>query len=182
MSLIKRKSTRAVCAAVALALTGVAAQAAEPAHKVMLSGYEDSVGGASLMAGDYQAVIAQLAPHGFTFWKDAVAASTNLCVASIMTKSWDGAQRACDEAIKYARLQDLGSDLYQREVRDEQVALAYSNRAVLHWLESQPQSAAADMARAQSLSPQSQFVSQNVARLGAVNTAQAMGVAAANRS
>jgi hypothetical protein len=172
MQSIKQTSSRHLIAAtISLLCVGVAT-GAEPAHKAILSGYRDSAAGERLMAADYRAVIEELAPHRFAYWKDAVAASTNLCVAYTMTRAWVSAQSACDEAVRLARLEELGSDLYERQARDQQVALAYSNRAVLDWLQSKRDSAAADMQRAYSLSPQSEFVSQNLALLAGVNTAQ----------
>jgi hypothetical protein len=48
---------------------------------------------------------------------------------------------------------------------DEQVALAYSNRAVLAWLEHRAASAADDMEKARALSPDAAFVAYNLTTL-----------------
>jgi len=139
---------------------------AEESHKAVLSAYTNGAAGASLLAGDYASVIRRLNGHGAAFHEDVVAGSTNLCVAFIMTRHWEAAQAACDEALALAQLHGGGPTLYTRRDHDEQIALAYSNRAVLHWLQSQRDSAASDIAKAQALAPQASFVSQNVAVLG----------------
>ena len=45
------------------------------------------------------------------------------------------------------------------------VAIAYTNRAVVHLMSSDTASAKADLAKAQSLAPKAEFVSRNIAAL-----------------
>jgi len=136
-----RASGRALMIALAVA---TAAHAGGSSTKAQLTAYRESAGWEAIAQGDYAGTVSQLAPHGALFWSDRVAASTNLCVAYIMSHQWDAAHPACDTAI----------------------SLAYSNRAVLSWLEAQPHSAASDMSQARELSPSSDFVEHNIAVLG----------------
>ncbi len=149
-------------AASADAADGNAAYAGAARPKLVLSGYEDRAAGSALLAGDYGAVIEALGERGSSFTRDSVAASANLCVAYIMARSWGTAHSACDEAIA-AAVRDLPArDLVLRNARKEQIALAYSNRAVLRLLENRPVRAAEDLSRARALSPGSETVARNV--------------------
>jgi len=154
-----------------------AARAQAPAHQLVLSGYADGVQGENLITGRYELVIEQLASHRGHFEEDEVSASTNLCVAYIMTRHLGAAHAACDEALRDAKLDLSSSTMLSRLAHNEEVALAYSNRAVLKLLQGQPSGAADDMGRARALS-QAQYVSQN---LSAVMQA-APTVAAATRA
>jgi hypothetical protein len=145
-----RRFTRSVGpAALGFAVLGAmtlsaSARAAAPPHRLVLSGYADGVQGENLMKGRYAAVIRELADHGVRFKSDEVAASTNLCVAYIMTRHLSEARTACDEALRDAKLDVVGFTMYSRMAHDEEVAIAYSNRAVLELVQGQPTSAAND--------------------------------------
>jgi hypothetical protein len=54
---------------------------------------------------------------------------------------------------------------WARESDDEYLALAYANRAVMHWMSHDEASAQKDLSRARELSPQTDFVAQNIAAL-----------------
>ncbi len=196
-ALRKRAGAKALGTAVAAVMiaaaahSGAASAAAHPgaAHtempysgaarlKLVLSGYGDRAAGATLLAGHYGTVIEELGGHGPSFARDAVAASTNLCIAYIMTARWSAAHPACDEAVALAALDVPERDLLSREMHGEQMAVAYSNRAVLHWLESRPASAAEDLSKARALEPGSEAVSQNLA---ALRSRSGAGVLAATR-
>ncbi len=174
-----RSATRRIAVAGALCAAALAAHADGGAMKPMLSGYTDGVAGASLMAGDYQRVIERLGSRGLEYSSDELSASTNLCVAYIVTRHWTAAHPACDEAIRIARMSPRDSLLFTHEIQDYQVALAYSNRAVLNWLEARRENAASDMAHARALSPAAQFVAQNAVALASVNAASAAAVVSA---
>jgi hypothetical protein len=164
----KHSKPRMLRLAVLAALLGAAtARADESAPKATLTAYVDGAGGASVMAGDYAGAIKQLSPYGVRYAQDVVAASTNLCVAYIMTQQWQAAQTLCDQALQTARLNSSSMPLYSRRDYEQTVAVAYSNRAVLQWLENRPQSAASDLDRASLLYPQAAFVAQNRAVLAA---------------
>jgi hypothetical protein len=175
---IKRfKRSVAPLAALASLMLASAAHADSDAHKLMLSGYEDTAAGPSLMTGHYDSVIKALAAHGPTYQHDPVAASTNLCVAYIVTHQWEAADATCDAAVEAAK-PAVGTTLFERKQHDESVALAYSNRAVLRWLEDHPELAANDFAVARLLSPEAEFVSHNVAAFSSAKSAAAQAVVA----
>ena len=157
-----RASGRALMAALAVA----AVAHADGSSKAQLTAYQESPGWAAIARGDYAATVSELGSHGAPFWKDRVAASTNLCVAYVMSHQWETAHSACDMAISLASREPTDTTLFGRRRHDEALALAYSNRAVLKWLEAQPLSAASDMAHAHDLSPASDFVAHNVVVLG----------------
>jgi|HubBroStandDraft_1064217.scaffolds.fasta_scaffold84814_2 hypothetical protein len=146
-------------------LLGTTASAGDAAGKIVLSGYADGAGGESLLAKNYGAIIDELGAHGVSFTQDPVAASTNLCIAYIMTHDWAKADGACDQAIRVAKLDTPTGTLYERINHDQEVGLAYSNRAVLRSLEAHPKDAASDLARAVALAPSSELVMRNRAAL-----------------
>ena len=161
------------CAAGAYAPAMQAADApasvAQP--KMVLSAYVDAADGENLLAARYDAVIATLGSHGQHFKQDALAASTNLCVAYIMMHRWGEANPACDEAVQFAKLELPEMAQFPFHSHDVHVAAAYSNRAVLESLEHRSMRAADDLAKARALAPDSEFVAQNLARLHAPLTA-----------
>jgi len=172
-----RRKSRTLAMLASLTLTA-AARAEAPAHKLMLAGYIDAPGGRTLIAGDYQGVIEQLSAHGFAYQTNLVAASANLCVAYIVTRQWRDADTTCDQAVASARLQLTDTSLWGKRDRDEQMALAYSNRAVLHRLEDNASGAASDLAMARQLAPDAEFVSHNLAIVASAKSA-ALEVSAA---
>jgi hypothetical protein len=99
--------------------------------KLVLAGYIDAADGEQLFAGDYASVIEKLSPHRAEYSEDAVAASTNLCVAYIASGRLDEAHGACDEAIKAARLDQWGVSELEHTAHEDALSLAYTNRAVL---------------------------------------------------
>ncbi len=174
-----RNATRRIVFAGVLCASALAAHADGGTMKPVLSGYTDGVAGASLMAGDYQRVIERLGTRGLEYSSDELSASTNLCVAYVVTRHWTAAHAACDEAIRIASTAPRDGLLFTYKIHDYGVALAYSNRAVLNWLEARQERAASDIARAQTLSPDAQFVAQNVAALTRVNAAPVAAVVSA---
>lgn len=156
-------------AASAYASAARAADAHAPAAhpKMVLSAYVDAAQGWTLLTGHYATVIAALGSHGGLFKQDELAASTNLCVAYIMMRKWSEAHPACDEAIRFAKLEVVEPPQFAADDRGLRIAVGYSNRAVLEWLEERSASAADDLMKAQALAPYSEFVAQNLARLHA---------------
>jgi hypothetical protein len=122
-------------------ILSAAARAEAPSRRLVLSGYADGVQGENLIAGRYADVIHQLAGHGAHFEDDEVSASTNLCVAYIMTRHFSAAHAACDEALRDAKLDPSSSTMLSHMMHNEEVAIAYSNRAVLKLVEAQSTSA-----------------------------------------
>lgn len=169
----------ASCAAgLAAVLFAVCAHAGDT-QKAVLCAYQTGLG-KYLLAGDYATVIEDLRNHGDRFRADPVAESTNLCVAFIMARSSDSAHAACDEALAVAKSDSPGVTVVARTTRNEEVALAYSNRAVLNWISDRMDSARDDIAKARALAPQSDFVLRNVVVLGEARSVRALTVAAAD--
>jgi hypothetical protein len=149
-------------------LLGQAAQAAEPAHNFVLTAYSNGMGGTELVSGNYGAAAETLHSPAMISALDASTTSNNRCVAFAMTKQWDSARRACDQAVRDAQQEKamLPSYMYwARKFKNDYLAVALSNRAVLHWISSDAQAAAIDLKRAEALSPKADFVTRNRAAL-----------------
>jgi tetratricopeptide (TPR) repeat protein len=158
---------RALGAAVALALLGGTALAGE-AHRFVFTAYGDAAGGADILSGRYQAALEELESHPDAMALDSSATNTNRCVAYSMTQQWREARAACDAAVRAAIEHRSGAPAWRgwtRKADDEYVALAYANRAVMYWLSGDDDDAHKDLAKAQGLSPGSDFVAQNLAAL-----------------
>ena len=170
------KGCRPLGVAAIASMSFAAGAPADGAHqKMTLTAYTDAAEGQSVLAGRYGDVIEALGSRGLRFKQDGLAASTNLCVAYVMTHRWSEAHPACDEAIRVAKLEMPESPGFADDAHGERVAMAYSNRAVLEWLEARSANAADDLARAHALAPGADFVAQNLARLHASLTAAGSG-------
>jgi hypothetical protein len=147
---------------------------ADGAHRFVFTAYADAVGGGDIIAGRYGAAVEQLKSHSRVTDLNASASNTNRCVAYSMTLHWQEARTACDAAVSAAGAPPSWSWAHTPD--DYYLALAYANRAVLHWLAHDDAAAQKDLARAQELSPRADFVARNVAALkghGAVALAAA---------
>jgi hypothetical protein len=166
--------------AASLALAGAGAQAAEKPVRPVLTGYTDTVGSEALVTGQYDTMIAEVAR-----FKDAPAATptayhTNLCVGYIATRQLDEAEKACNAAVRAAkreRTQMSNWMISSRKAYNEQVAIAYANRAVLRMVKADAASAKTDLTKAGALAPDAEFVTRNVAALN-VKTALAQATTA----
>jgi hypothetical protein len=150
-------------AAVSL-LLGSAVPAAEPSHNFVLTAYSNGKGGAELISGDYAAAARTLHYHPSFAASEPSSTSNNRCVALAVTKQWDSAKTACDEAVRDAQHEKAALPSYQywaRHLENDYVAVALSNRAVFHWLSSDSQAAADDLKKAEALSPKSTFIERN---------------------
>jgi hypothetical protein len=162
----RAQSTALTLAAAASLLLGSAAQAGE--HNFVLTAYSNGRGGQALVSGDYDAAGKALGfkPTLSTF--DSSTNSNNRCVSLTVTKQWDAARVACDKAVRDAERERTSlpaSEYWARSAEDDYVAVALSNRAVLHWMADQNEAAAADLERAAALSPKSDFVQRNKSAL-----------------
>ena len=160
-------------AAVSL-LLGSAVQSAEQAHNFVLTAYSNGRGGAELLSGNYAAAADALHYHPSFAASEPSTTSNNRCVALAVTKQWDSARTACDQAVRDAQHEKASLPSYQywaRHLENDYVAVALSNRAVFHWLSSDSQAAADDLKKAQELSPKSTFVERNRAALESSRTA-----------
>jgi hypothetical protein len=160
-----RKQLRApgLAAAVSL-LLGTAAQAGERPHSFVLTAYSNAAGGTDLVSGNYQAANEVLRYHSALTALDASASSNNRCIALTMTKQWDAARAACDQAVRDAEREKAALPSYEyaaHRLENDYVAVALSNRAVFHWISADSAAAAADLKRAEGLSPTAAFVVRN---------------------
>ncbi len=155
-------------AAAASLLVGECAQAGEQSHNFVLTAYSNGKGGPALISGDYAAAgkILQYRSSLSTF--DGSTNSNNRCIALALTKQWDAARAACDDAVHAAEHEKAMLPSYQywaRKLENDYVAVALSNRAVFHWLSDDSAAAAADLKRAEALSPNAAFVERNKSAL-----------------
>ncbi len=175
-----RKTTRAVQLTVAAALlAGSTAFAADvQPRNFELTAFGNTVAGSSLVHGDYNIAIEQLAIDARSLEKDSVA--TNSCVAYTVTHRLDAARKACDQAVSDAQLQlaTLSATLtWARPEYREYLAVAYSNRAVLNWLTNNSAAAQADLKKAELVSPKAEFVARNLTALQSHNAVAQLTVA-----
>jgi tetratricopeptide (TPR) repeat protein len=161
------RCSRALGAGLALTLLSGAALA-DGAHQFVFTAYSDAAGGTDVLAGRYGAAIAELKDYRGIADRDPSATNTNRCVAYSMTLQWQAARSACDAAVRTAGEQrDLPMAWWARSSGsgDDYLAVAYANRAVLHWMLNDGAAARKDLARAQELSPGADFVARNFAAL-----------------
>jgi hypothetical protein len=162
----REKGSRLGLAAAAALLLGSAAQAGE--HNFVMAAYTNGRGGQALVSGDYDAAGKALGfkPNLSAF--DSTTNSNNRCVSLTVTKQWDAARAACDKAVRDAqreRMSLTAAESWARSAENDYIAVALSNRAVLHWMTEESDAAAADLARAEALSPKLPFVQRNKAAL-----------------
>lgn len=148
----------------ALLAGSVVAQAADQPNKFVMTAYVNGVGGENIVNGNYQAAIEQTQRAEST---DTTTAS-NQCVAYTMSAQFTAARTACDTAVVSAR-QDAwalpGTQLWDQQRKQQNLAIAYSNRSVLDWLSHDNAAAHRDLSRAGSADPGIAVVSQNSSAL-----------------
>ncbi len=153
------------------AIIVTAASAAESSDPFVFVAYSNRTGGEKLASGDYgNAAHAVLGQAPSAAMADPQALDTNRCVAYTMTQQLAKARLACDAAVEDAQRADnamLSFSPPTRRQSETAAAVAYSNRAVMHWLDSDMPAAGADLARAQALAPQASFVVRNLSALQA---------------
>jgi tetratricopeptide (TPR) repeat protein len=180
-----RKPSQALRLGLAAALLiGSAVHAADQPHTFVLTAYSNGAGGASLVNGNYDVAIKALGQHSTAFSLDTSTVSTNRCVAYSVTKQWDAARKACDAAITDAQEDKANLPTWMswaRKRHNDYVALAYSNRAVLHWLSDDSAAAERDLAKAQALAPKADFVARNLDALHTSRNAMAQVAVAPQR-
>ena len=162
----QRSRSLGVGLALMLASTGALA---DGAHRFVFTAYSDGTAGAEVVDGRYRTALEELMSHPGDVDLDPSATNTNRCVAYSMTLQWREAHAACDAAVRAA-----GGDRQRSRpaqwgwpaaANDERLALAYANRAVMYWLSGEAAAARQDLAKAQELSPQADFVASNLTAL-----------------
>jgi hypothetical protein len=156
------------------ALVAGAAGAAELTDPLVMVAYSNRAGGEQLVSGAYPDS-AQLAPRSAALaLPDVQASDTNRCVALAMAHQLTAARSACDAAVRDAHSPDatqLSWDPRAQQKSAAAAAVAYSNRAVLLWMDAEPGAAREDLARAQALAPRSDFVLRNLSAMQTRQTA-----------
>lgn len=155
-------------AAAASLLLGSAVQAADPSHSFVLTAFSNGKGGADLISGNYEAAQKALQYRSSLSTFHTSTTSNNRCVVLAVTKQWDSARAACDAAVHDAQQEKALLPSYQywaRKFEDDYLAVALSNRAVLHWMSSESEAAANDLKKAAALSPKADFVTRNQAAM-----------------
>jgi hypothetical protein len=153
-------------AAAASLLLGSAAQAGD--HDFVLTAYTNGRGGPALVAGDYAAAGKALSYKQTLSAFDTTTNSNNRCVSLTVTKQWDAAKAACDKAVRDAEREKFSLPAFEawaQSEKDSYIAVALSNRAVMHWMADESAAAAADLERAAQLSPKSAVVQRNKSAL-----------------
>ena len=109
---------------------------------------------------------------------------TNLCVAHTVLRQVEEASDACDAAVSRAaekRAKLAFRPGVSRIQLDQDAAVAYANRAVMHWLANDVAAAQLDLASARAISPNAFFVIRN-ADVGLNAPALAQNVVLVSRS
>lgn len=154
--------------AASLVFAGAAAQAADPVARPVLTGYSDTVGSDKLVSGEYKSMIAEVARFKEAPTLSPTAYNTNLCVGFIATRQMEEAHKACDAAVRAAKRERTQQSSWMagsRKAFNEQIAIAYANRAVLHYLSNDPEKAAVDLNKAEALAPSAGYVTRNLAAM-----------------
>jgi hypothetical protein len=129
-----------------MALAAVAASSAVSAeHRYEMTFYDARPGGAEIATEDYDAAIATARIRR---WRDGnyrLVAMTNLCVAYVMKRAFEQAERSCGEAVSLASSADRSPWLRRGE---SATAKALNNRGVVRALRGDAQRASADFRRA----------------------------------
>jgi hypothetical protein len=164
--LLRRKLASKITLLAVVALSASPWTRAESGQGYVLAAYSDAAGGQQLLSGQYSAALVSIhSDKGTSASMDAVR-HTNACVAFAMMRKLNAARTACDAAVVAAtadRSHAKGVVSRSRSQEDSAVAIAYSNRAIVHSLLHEAVGFTEDLAEANSLAPQSDFVVRNIA-------------------
>ncbi len=130
---------------------------------LVLVGFTDARGGVSLERGNLERVIERV--NARRFGRLSAAELTNLCVAQTATKRLELARNSCNEAVARSVADRDGLDRRfgaSRVAAAQSAAVAYSNRAVMHWLLGDAIAAHNDLDEAVSLAPAALYVTRNL--------------------
>jgi hypothetical protein len=165
--MIRPSASKAGATALAAAsiLSAVAAHAADvTSPKLVLTAYINGAGGEAVMAGKYDAALTQIKRDRSASSDAYTAKITNQCVTYAALRQIPQAMSACDEALRAAKYDRIATLRYApgASYQNSYVAIAYTNRAVVHMMAKDVEGAKSDLARAKSLAPDAEFVSQNL--------------------
>jgi len=141
------------------------AQATETAYQpLVLTAFSNGVGGAKLLDKKYGEALVEIRRYKPQSSLTSSAKANNLCVALAATRQLVEAKAACDAALISAKAENVSAARFTGRLGDNsELAVAYSNRAVVYALTQDMASAKADLERAQMLAPKAEFVSRNLA-------------------
>jgi hypothetical protein len=135
---------------------------ARPARiRLTLASFEDSTGGKALVSGRAERAIEQIYAKRST---QSAQTLNNLCVAHTVLRQWAEAGDACDAAVTSAVAKRANWKYRPGMSRlrvDTGAAVAYSNRAVMHWLSRDVVAAQQDLANARAIAPRASYVMRN---------------------
>jgi hypothetical protein len=130
---------------------------------MVLASFTDAPGGLALVRGNTERALEQI--QGRKRQKNSAVSLTNQCVGLTVLRQWSEARVACDAAVDAAnRERDPRSVRFDASSRlaASNVAVAYSNRAVLNWLTDDTIAAHNDLAKARKLAPSARYVARNL--------------------
>ncbi len=163
-----RKIALRSAAVLAASLAVNAANADAPVYTMTV--FTDAAHGSKVVTGNYEKAIDRL-EGAETRYADSVEGQTNLCVAYLKSGELDKASMACSTAVDVIendqRLK-LASNLipgYQRRKLETELAIALSNRGVMHAVQGDRELAEADFRRAADLEAKVKAPEINLARL-----------------
>jgi tetratricopeptide (TPR) repeat protein len=161
----KRHTGKLAAIAATSIFSAVAAHASDvTAPKLVLTAYINGAGGESVLAGKYDAALTEIKRDRSASSDLYTAKITNQCVTYAAMKQLPQAMSACDEALRAAKYDRISALRYApgSVIQNSYVAIAYTNRAVVHMMAKDVEGAKSDLARAKSLAPDAEFVSKNL--------------------
>jgi len=136
---------------------------------LVLTAYEDAIGGEEILAGRHDAALAKLSAA-----KPGARSLTNLCVLHTVSRNWEKARSACNEAVD-AALRDRKRASYKlpaEQVRPgTYTAVAYANRAVMFLLSRDVAAGTNDLRQARIIRPNATYVTDNLAAMRGLDLA-----------
>jgi hypothetical protein len=151
-SMVRKREVREV--------SGCSTAARKP---LILASYTDARGGPALVRGNMERALEQI--HAVKFGSNTTSVLTNQCVALTVLRQWSLAGEACDAAVDRAlkaRARAVQSFGAPRRLADTAVAVAYSNRAVMHWQSKNAAAAHHDLDSARKFGPDAAYVMRNL--------------------
>lgn len=136
---------------------------------LVLTAYEDAIGGKEILAGRYDAALSKL-----TAARSGARSLTNLCVLHTVSRDWAQARSVCDEAVAAALRERTRA---AHKLPAEQVlpgtytAVAYANRAVMFLLSRDVAAGANDLRQARIIRPNAAYVTDNLAAMRGLDLA-----------
>jgi hypothetical protein len=173
-----RKPTQALQLALAAALlVGSAAHAADEPRTFELTAFSNGTAGEAIVSGNYNTALSELT-HSHAL--DSDTASTNRCVAYVVTRQMEAARAACDAAVREAQQAITSMPVSMSWARSEYLdylGVAYSNRAVFDWVANDTAAAQSDLKKAAKVAPKAAFVARNLTALQSHSTVAQVAVA-----